>query len=168
MSGQSTPDGGIWRPALSKPLPQCGHVRNSTLPFAEGAFSRISSKCRRQVLPAQFCELLCQSHCHGAHVRPCTLRSLTVALSRTLSKYRRQRINICGRSALSKSSRPASHVRLCTLLLCGRAFSRSSSKWRRSANKFRAGGLELNVNSFGDGIGAAGRRLSECRAQTCT
>ena len=28
---------------MSKPLPQCGHVRFSTLPFAEGAFSRISS-----------------------------------------------------------------------------------------------------------------------------
>ena len=26
------------------PVPQCGHVRFSTLPFAEGAFSRISSK----------------------------------------------------------------------------------------------------------------------------
>ena len=30
--------------ALSKPLPQCGHVRESTLPFAKGAFSRTSSK----------------------------------------------------------------------------------------------------------------------------
>ena len=30
------------------PIPQCGHVRLSTLPFAEGAFSRISSKWRRQ------------------------------------------------------------------------------------------------------------------------
>ena len=32
------------------PIPQCGHVRLSTLPFAEGAFSRISSKWRRQAM----------------------------------------------------------------------------------------------------------------------
>ena len=34
----------IWRIALLKPLPQCGHVRSSTLPFAKGVFSRTSSK----------------------------------------------------------------------------------------------------------------------------
>ena len=72
--------GAEWRDTASKSLPQCGHVRFSTLPFAEGAFPCSSSEyCPQeralgspQQFPQEFCGVDWRSALSAPIFRPLT------------------------------------------------------------------------------------------------
>ena len=157
------------------PVPQCGHVRISTLPFAEGAFSRISSKWQRQQAEGTIRRITASKPPSWmltyALVRSASRRGLFLVLHPNIAlsperargpRGKNLRFFSWGRSAHNFVSTPfsARYVRPSTRLAEKGVLSRSASKYRAQASKRMCRCARTRRLSFEDGFTRRSAKLA--------